>query len=347
MTANTPTTGDSKGSVTGVTGRRIFSGIQPSGRLHIGNYLGAISQFVPLQEEYDCIFGIVDLHAMTQIYKSKEMSQRIINAAVNYLACGLDPNKATLMLQSGVQEHAELAWILATVTPLPWIQRVPTFKEKARQQPDNVNMGLFNYPVLMAADILIYKSVAVPVGEDQRPHLELTREIARAFNARFGSFFPEPREIIGSQARVIGLDGKNRMSKSLDNCIYLDDEPDVIREKINKQGVTDPARVKRTDPGNPSICNIFTWHGFFSSKEEQAYCAKECRVAGFGCLDCKAILIKNILELLAPIQERQKELMANLDKVQEIIRDGTERARKIAQETMKEVREITGLTYLI
>lgn len=327
---------------------RIFSGIQPSGRLHIGNYLGAISQFVPLQDTYDTVFGIVDLHAMTQLYEKAGMSERITNAAVNYLACGLDPNKAILMLQSGVPEHAELAWILATVTPLPWIQRVPTFKEKARHQPDNVNMGLFNYPVLMAADILIYKSVAVPVGEDQRPHLELTREIARAFNTRFGDFFPEPAEIIstGEGARVIGLDGKNRMSKSLDNCIYLDDEPDVIREKIAKQGVTDPARVKRTDPGNPDICNIFTWHKLFSTKEEQAYCAKECRRAGFGCLDCKAILTKNILELLAPIQERQKELMADLNKVKEIIRDGTERARKIARETMKEVREITGLTYI-
>jgi len=327
---------------------RIFSGIQPSGRLHIGNYLGAISQFVPLQEEYECIFGIVDLHAMTQLYEKAEMSQRITNAAVNYLACGLDPEKAILMLQSDVAEHAELAWILATVTPLPWIQRVPTFKEKARHQPDNVNMGLFNYPVLMAADILIYKSVAVPVGEDQRAHLELTREIARAFNTRFGDFFPEPAEIIstGEGARVIGLDGKNRMSKSLDNCIYLDDEPDVITEKIAKQGVTDPARVKRTDPGNPSICNIFTWQGFFSSKEEQAYCAKECRKAGFGCLDCKAILTKNILAVLEPIQERQKELIANPDKVKEIIRGGTERARKIAQQTMSQVREITGLTYL-
>jgi tryptophanyl-tRNA synthetase len=328
---------------------RIFSGIQPSGRLHIGNYLGAISQFVPLQYEYETIFGIVDQHAMTQKYEKDEMPERIFNAAVNYLASGLDPEKATLMLQSGVLEHAELAWILATVTPLPWIQRVPTFKEKARNQPDNVNMGLFNYPVLMAADILVYKSVAVPVGEDQRPHLELTREIARAFNTRFGEFFPDPAEIIskGEGARVIGLDGKNRMSKSLDNCIYLDDEPDVIRSKIAKQGVTDPARVRRTDPGNPDICNMFTWHKLFSTKEEQVYCANECRKAGFGCLDCKAILIKNILELLAPIQERQKELLADLDKVREIIRDGTDRARKIARQTMEEVREITGLTYLV
>jgi tryptophanyl-tRNA synthetase len=327
---------------------RIFSGIQPSGRLHIGNYLGAISQFLPLQEEYETIYGIVDLHAMTQAYRKDEMPEHIVNAAINYLASGLDPEKATLMLQSGVTEHSELAWILATVTPLAWIQRVPTFKEKARNQPNNVNMGLFNYPVLMAADILVYKSVAVPVGEDQRPHLELTREIARAFNTRFGDFFPEPAEIIGKGegARVMGLDGKNRMSKSLGNCIYLDDEPDVIREKIAKQGVTDPARVKRTDPGNPDICNMFTWHKLFSSKEEQTYCANECRNAGFGCLDCKAILIRNILELLEPIQERQKELLANLDKVHDIIREGTDRARKIAQETMSQVREITGLTYL-
>lgn len=328
---------------------RIFSGIQPSGRLHIGNYLGAISQFVPLQDEYETIYGIVDLHAMTQVYGKDEMPERIVNAAVNYLACGLDPEKALLMLQSGVQEHTELAWILATVTPLPWIQRVPTFKEKAKNQPDNVNMGLFNYPVLMAADILLYKSAAVPVGEDQRAHLELTREIARAFNTRFGEFFTEPQEIIssGKGARVMGLDGKRRMSKSVGNCIYLDDEPEEIRRKINKEGVTDPARVRKDDPGNPHICNMFTWHTLFSSKEEQEHCASECRAGAWGCLDCKKILIDNILTLLVPIQERQKKLNANPNKVKGIIRDGTDRARKIAQQTMKEVREITGLTYLI
>ncbi|MBN2378250.1 tryptophan--tRNA ligase [candidate division WOR-3 bacterium] len=327
---------------------RIFSGIQPSGRLHIGNYLGAIKQFVPLQETYETVFGIVDLHAMTQSYDTGEMSERIINAAVNYLASGLDPDKAMLMLQSGVAEHSELAWILATVTPLPWIQRVPTFKEKARNQPDNVNMGLFNYPVLMAADILLYKSVAVPVGEDQRPHLELTREIARAFNQRFGEFFPEPEEIImkGNQSRVMGLDGKKRMSKSIGNCIYLDDDAETIYEKVTRHGVTDPARVRKSDPGNPDICNMFTWHTFFSDKKAQEECADQCRNAEFGCMDCKAVLVRNIVETLEPIQERQKELMDDLDKVRDIIRDGTERARKIAQETMKEVREITGLTYL-
>lgn len=327
---------------------RIFSGIQPSGRLHIGNYLGAISQFVPLQETYDAIYGIVDQHAMTEVYETAMMPERIVNAAVNYLACGLDPNKATLMLQSAVQEHAELAWILATVTPLPWIQRVPTFKEKAKLQPDNVNMGLFNYPILMAADIIVYKSVAVPVGEDQRAHLELTREIVRAFNARFGDFFPEPKEIItdDERSKVKGLDGKNKMSKSLDNCIYLDDDTETIYEKITKHGVTDPARVRKSDPGDPDICNMFSWHKFFSSTEEQAHCAEMCRTASFGCLDCKAILIKNLVSLLEPIQERQRELMTNRDKVREIISDGTERARRIARETMKQVREITGLTYL-
>jgi len=329
------------------TKARIFSGIQPSGRLHIGNYLGAIRNFVPLQEEYDSIFGIVDLHAMTEKYNPDDMPPRVINAAVNYLACGLDPEKATLMLQSEVSEHTELAWILATVTPLPWIQRVPTFKEKAKQQPDNVNMGLFNYPLLMAADILVYKSVAVPVGEDQRAHLELTREIARAFNSRFGEFFPEPKEIIGkTDAKVLGLDGKRKMSKSLDNCIYLDDDAETIYEKITRQGVTDAARVRRTDPGNPDVCNMFTWHTFFSSEADQAHCAEQCRTAGFGCLDCKAILVRSLVETLEPIQERQKELLADLDRVKRILREGTERARKIAQETMKEVREITGLSYL-
>lgn len=327
---------------------RIFSGIQPSGRLHIGNYLGAIKQFLPLQDDYETIFGIVDLHAMTQAYNKDEMPERILNAAVNYIACGLDPAKATLMLQSGVKEHSELAWILSTVTPLPWIQRVPTFKEKAKNQPDNVNMGLFNYPVLMAADILLYRSVAVPVGEDQRPHLELTREIARAFNQRFGDFFPEPEEIIlkGGQSRVMGLDGKRRMSKSLGNCIYLDDDAETIYEKISRQGVTDPARVRKSDPGNPDICNMFAWHTFFSDERTQKECAEQCRAAEFGCMDCKAILVRSIVETLEPIQRRQKELAENLEGVREIIGDGTDRARKIAQETMLEVREITGLTYL-
>lgn len=327
---------------------RIFSGIQPSGKLHIGNYLGAIKQFIPLQEEYDCIFGIVDLHAMTQAYEKEELSERIINAAVNYLACGLDPDKAILMLQSGVTEHAELAWILATVTPLPWIKRVPTFKEKAKTQPDNVNMGLFNYPVLMAADILLYRSVAVPVGEDQRAHLELTREIARAFNSRFGEFFPEPKEIISEkkEARVMGLDGKRRMSKSIGNCIYLDDDAETIYEKITRRGVTDPARVRKTDPGNPDVCNLFTWHTFFSDKRTQEECAQQCRDAEFGCMDCKAILVRSLVATLEPIQERHGELMDDPDKVRDIIRDGTDSARKIAVETIKEVREITGLTYL-
>ncbi len=326
---------------------RIFSGIQPSGRLHIGNYFGAIKQFIPLQDEYDCVFGIVDLHAMTEQYDVQKMSDRITNAAVNYLACGLEPKKAILMLQSGVQEHAELAWILATVTQLPWIQRVPTFKEKAKLQPDNVNMGLFNYPILMAADILAYKSVAVPVGEDQRAHLELTREIARTFNSRFGEFFPEPKELIGKdEAKVIGLDGKNKMSKSLDNCIYLDDEADAIREKINKQGVTDPARVRKTDPGNPDICNMFSWHKFFSSSDEQNLCADNCKSAAFGCLDCKKILVENILKHLEPIQKRQKELLANPKAVHKVIKEGTDKAREITRKTLEEVREITGLTYL-
>jgi tryptophanyl-tRNA synthetase len=326
---------------------RIFSGIQPSGRLHIGNYLGAIKQFIPLQDEYECIFGIVDLHAMTEMYDVADLPNRIVNAAVNYLACGLDPKKATLMLQSGVMEHSELAWILATVTPLAWIQRVPTFKEKAKQQPDNVNMGLFNYPILMAADILVYKSVAVPVGEDQRAHLELTREIARAFNTKFGEFFPEPKELISNEeAKVLGLDGKNKMSKSLDNCIYLDDDSDAISFKISKQGVTDPARVKKTDPGDPDKCNMFTWHKFFSKEEEQENCSDKCREAAFGCLDCKKILIENIVDHLAPIQKRQRDLMDNTDNVRKIIKKGTEKAFDIAADVMKEVRKITGMTFL-
>jgi len=323
--------------------KRLFSGVQPSGRLHIGNLLGAIANWIKLQEEYDAIFGIVDYHAMTVEYNPKEMPERIVNTAIDYIACGIDPQKSIIMVQSEVKEHVELAWILSTVTPLAWLQRIPTFKEKVKQQPHNVNVGLFNYPMLMASDILIYRSEVVPVGEDQVPHIEFTREVARRFNNRFGKFFPEPEALIGRGARVLGLDGINKMSKSLNNAIYLDDPPDVVWEKVAKQGVTDPARKKRTDPGNPEVCNLYSWHKLFSSQEEIRYVAEQCKNAGFGCLDCKRILVNNMIKVLAPIQEKQKELRNNRKKVIEILISGTEKAKKIAQETMQEVKRLTGL----
>jgi tryptophanyl-tRNA synthetase len=323
--------------------KHFFSGIQPSGRLHIGNYLGAIRQWIDLQDQYEPVFGIVDLHGMTTRYDPKEMPARVLDAAASYLAAGLDPEKSIIMLQSLVQEHLELAWILGCVTPMGRLSRIPTFKEKVRQNPDNVNMGLFGYPVLMAADILLYRSEIVPVGEDQVPHLELTREIARRFNTVFGETFREPAEVLSSGARILGTDGVNKMSKSLGNCIYLDDTDEEIAGKL-ATAMTDPARKRRRDPGNPDICNIFNYHRVFSTPEEQESCAQGCRTAGIGCLECKKVVTRHIQGMVAPIRERRTELLARPDDVRETLIAGADRARPIAEDTMREVREKVGTT---
>lgn len=325
--------------------QRIFSGTQPSGRLHIGNYVGAIRNWVGLQDDYDCVWGIVDYHAITVAYDPDEMPKRILECAINYLACGLDPSKAIIMVQSLVPEHVELGWILDSVTPVSWLLRVPTFKEKRLQNPKNVNMAMMSYPVLMAADILIYRADAVPVGEDQLPHLELTREIARRFNAIYGNVFPEPKEILGKVPEILGLDGTRKMSKSLDNCIYLDDEPAVIEKKLST-ATTDTNRKRRTDPGNPDICNIFTMHKAFSRKAELERINKECRTAEIGCLDCKAIVAKNLIEALKPVGLKQQELWANTEKVKKVLLDGSDRARAVARKTLAEVLKKMGLDSL-
>jgi tryptophanyl-tRNA synthetase len=322
--------------------KRIFSGIQPSGRLHIGNYVGAIYNWLPLQDEYECIFGIVDYHAMTVRFTPEEMEERIFNCAVDYLAAGIDPEKSALMIQSAVSEHTELAWVLNTITPIGWLSRVPTFKEKRKENPDYVHMGLLDYPVLMAADIILYKAVIVPVGDDQVAHIELTREIVRRFNSLFGETFPEPKAKLGDVPRVLGLDGQVKMSKSLGNCIYLDDTKDEIWKKLST-AVTDTNRKRRSDPGNPDVCNVFTMHRAFSSQEDIEYCAKECRTAGIGCLDCKKICLENMYQLLEPIQEKQKNLRSKKDYVLEVLEQGRTRAKKIAACTMDEVYQKIGI----
>ncbi len=322
--------------------KHFFSGIQPSGRLHIGNYLGAIKQWIALQDQYEPIFGIVDYHAMTVEYAPRAMRDRVLDAAASYVAAGLDPARSILMVQSGVKEHTELAWILNCVTPMGRLSRIPTFKDKVRQNPDNVNMGLFDYPVLMAADILLYKSDIVPVGEDQVPHLEFTRDVARRFNALFGQTFAEPAEVLSEGARIPGLDGAGKMSKSQDNCIYMDDSDEDISKKLST-AVTDPARKRRTDPGNPDVCNIYEYHRIFSTPEERKYCAEGCVSAGIGCLDCKKILIKHVQDMIGPIRDRRADLLARPDDIMDILRDGIERARPIAQSTMEEVRRKIGV----
>lgn len=322
--------------------KMVFSGIQPSGRLHIGNYVGAMKNMIALQDEYFCIYGIVDYHAMTVRFDPKEMEMSIFNAAVDYLAAGIDPQKSILMLQSTVSEHTELAWILNTITPISWLSRVPTFKEKSKENPDYINMGLFDYPALMAADIILYKAHVVPVGDDQVAHLELTREIVRRFNSSFGQTFPEPEAKLGEISRILGLDGVNKMSKSLGNCIYLDETKEEIWKKLST-AVTDTNRKKRNDPGNPDICNIFTMHKAFSKQKDIEHCAHGCRTAEIGCLDCKKILLDNMYKELEPIQNKQKELRSKKDYIYEVLRDGKKRAKQIAQKTMDEVYKKIGI----
>ena len=321
---------------------RIFSGIQPSGEITIGNYLGAIRNWVTLLEEHDSIFGIVDQHALTILYDQQEMQRRIFEAAAVNIAAGLDPAKCTLFVQSHVPEHTELTWYFNTVTPMGELGRMTQFKEKSKQHQDNINVGLFDYPVLQAADILLYKADRVPVGEDQVQHIELSREIARKFNLRFGEIFPEPQAILSPTPRVLGLDGKAKMSKSMNNYIGVVEDPKSIRSKL-ATAVTDENRKRRTDPGNPDICNLFTLHKSFSRQEQIDMVDMECRRAGIGCVDCKKILADNMIEELTPIRERCQALQNEPDRVRDVLERGADRCKKIATETIDEVRRAMGL----
>jgi tryptophanyl-tRNA synthetase len=320
---------------------RIFSGIQPSGELHIGNYLGAVKQWVALQDDYDCFFCIVDLHAITQPFEPEELPRQIYDMALTLVAAGLDPERCTIFVQSDVPEHSELAWVFTTVTPLGELERMTQFKDKSARQ-ESVLAGLLNYPILQAADILLYHAVGVPVGEDQVQHIELTREIARKWNGRYGEYFPEPTAIVGKVRRVIGLDGQTKMSKSIGNTIGVLESEDEIWEKI-RVALTDPARKRRADPGNPNVCNIFSLHRHFSSDEDIAWAEQGCRSAGIGCIDCKRRLTDNIVEALRPIRERAMQLKRQPDYVADVLRSGAERARSVGSDTMAEVRRRMGL----
>jgi tryptophanyl-tRNA synthetase len=320
---------------------RVFSGIQPSGELHIGNYLGAVRNWVRLQDVHDCIFAVVDLHAITQPYEPAELAARTEEMAVGLLAAGIDPARSILFIQSHVPEHSELSWILTTVTPVGELERQTQYKDKA-QRLESVPAGLLSYPVLQAADVLLYRAELVPVGEDQLQHLELMREIARRWNTRYGhGFFPEPQAQLTATKRVLGLDGQAKMSKSLGNTIGLFESPEAIWQKL-KPAATDPARVTRKDPGNPEVCNLYTLHQGFSPPEVQAEVALKCRTAGWGCLDCKRVLADHMIATLAPIRERAAELRASPEEVRGTLRAGAERARGIARRTMDAVRERMG-----
>jgi tryptophanyl-tRNA synthetase len=323
---------------------RIFSGIQPSGELHIGNYLGAVKNWVELQHSYDCIFCIVDYHAITVAYEPAELRRRTMDMALSLLAAGLDPEKCTVFVQSHVPEHTELAWIFNTVTPIGELERQTQFKDKAQRQ-ESVVAGLLNYPVLQAADILLYRADSVPVGEDQVQHLELSREIARKWNARFAGgeeFFPEPKPLLTAIRRVVGLDGQAKMSKSMGNTVGLLEPFDAVWEKL-RPAVTDPKRVRRTDPGTPEVCNIFHLHKAFNPPETVEHVDTMCSTAGWGCIDCKRVLLDGMTRELSPIHERARELRAHPERVREVLAAGAERCRALARETMAYVKEKMGL----
>jgi len=321
--------------------KRVLSGIQPSGEAHLGNYLGAIQRWSEMIDEYDCFYCIVDLHAITQDYDTREMPRRIFDLAVSLIASGLDPERCTLFVQSHVPQHTELAWLLNTVTPIGDLQRMTQFKEKSAGQ-ESVNAGLLNYPVLQAADILIYRADLVPVGEDQRQHLEMTREVARRWNARFGDYFPVPDALIGAGRRVLGTDGVTKMSKSRDNTIPLLGSDERTWEAV-RGAVTDPARVRKNDPGNPNVCNIFALHDFFTDPSDRADIEIRCQTATIGCVDCKRALSENLSARLAPIRARAAELEATPERVVEILAAGAEVAARETDETMTAVCERMGL----
>ena len=318
-----------------------MSGIQPTGDIHIGNYLGAIREWVKLTKTHKCFYVIVDYHAITIDYDVSQFHQNILNAAMVNMACGLEPGTCHLLIQSHIPEILELNWIFSSCAMVGRLTNMTQFKEKSAQHEANVNAGLLNYPILQAADILIYKASLVPVGEDQFQHLELAREIARRFNRRFGETFPEPMPC-GNPARVLGLDGENKMSKSVGNYIGILDTPDEIWEKL-APAKTDVQRVGRSDPGRPWMCNIYSYHEFFTPDEPRQYCHEECKKAGIGCLDCKKILHEHLCAALAPIQARYRQLAANPDEVQAFLNESAKEAREIAQRTMDEVRHKMGL----
>ena len=323
---------------------RVLSGMQASGKLHLGNLVGALSNWVKLQDQYDCYYFVADWHALTTGYEDpssiKESTKDIL---INFLAAGLDPEKCTVFLQSRVLEHAELHLLLSMITPIGWLERVPTYKEKQEELRDRdlSTYGFLGYPLLQTADIIIYRAKYVPVGIDQVPHLEISREIARRFNYLYKEIFPEPEALLTEFPKLVGVDGR-KMSKSYDNAIFLSDSPEDVERKIMTM-VTDPARVRRTDPGNPERSPVYQLHKIFSSIEEVEEVGVGCATAGIGCIDCKKILLKNIFRVLEPIWKKRNELINNPDILSDIVKSGSEKAKKTVRETMQLVREAMGL----
>ncbi|MBA4398521.1 MAG: tryptophan--tRNA ligase [Bellilinea sp.] len=322
---------------------RVFSGARPTGRQHLGNYLGAMRNYVALQDDYDCIYCVVDVHALTTLETTLELKQNTYDMALDWLAVGIRPEESVVFVQSHVPQVMELHTYLSMVTPLGKLTDLPTFKDKVRENPNNINYGLVGYPVLMAADILLYGTDFVPVGIDQAPHLEFTREVVRSFNYRYGKpVLKEPQMKATSVPKVLGIDGVQKMSKSLNNHIELAATPEETTQRV-MQMVTDPARVRRSDPGNPDVCNVFSLHKIFSPQADVDMVNVECRRAGIGCVDCKKLLAKNLNAHLEPFRARRADLDKNPAYIWDVLDDGARRANVLAEETMVAVRSAIGL----
>lgn len=322
---------------------RVFSGARPTGRQHLGNYLGAIQNYVALQADYDCVYCIVDVHALTTVETTQDLRQNTAEMVLDWLAAGIRPEESIVFVQSRVPQVMELHTYLSMVTQFGKLTDLPTFKDKVRQQPENVNYGLVGYPVLMTADIVLYKTDVVPVGIDQAPHLEFAREIVRSFNYRYNTkVLIEPQVKHTEVKKVLGIDGREKMSKSLNNHIELASTPEETSARVREM-VTDPARIRRTDPGNPDVCNVYTMHKIFSPDADVEMVNLECRRAGIGCVDCKKLLAKNLNQHLEPFRARRAEFASRPGYVQDVLDDGARRARVIAEKTMEEVREAIRL----
>ena len=319
--------------------KRILSGMRPTGPLHLGNLLGALSNWVRIQEEYDCFFFIADWHALTSDYENPgSIKGYIREMMIDWLSVGLTPEKSTLFVQSDIKETAELSLLLSMITPVPWLERNPTYKDQIAQlaNKDLSTFGFLGYPVLQAADIIMYKANGVPVGVDQVPHVEITREIARRFNFLYGNVFPEPEALLTETPKILGMD-RRKMSKSYNNAIYLSDSANVISKKVS-QMVTDPQRARRSDPGDPDVCNVFSFHKLYTDVQTVAEIDTQCRAAEIGCVECKQIMARNLIDALAPIREKRAFYVDRPDQVEQIIAEGAQRARNVAESTMAEVR---------
>jgi len=324
--------------------KRVLSGTRPTGKLHIGHLYGAIKNYVALQDKYDCFYTIVDWHALTSEYEDPAViKESTYEMVADWLTAGLDPDKCTIFIQSHIKQHAELHLLLSMIVPVPWLERVPSYKEQQQQLPnkDLSTYGFLGYPLLQTADIIVYKAEYVPVGQDQLPHIELAREIVRKFNRLYGEIFPEPKALLTESPYIPGTDNR-KMSKTYDNAIYLSDSPNILEEKI-KNMFTDPQRTHRHIPGNPDICPVFALHKIFSDIETIKMVNEECRRAGIGCVDCKNFLLKGVLKVLLPFREKRNEYLRNIDFIKDILNQGEKKAKIIAEATLEEVRKAMGL----